>query len=69
MQDTATLWDLLHQSPRFRPVYPSDHVVRFMMASRHLLEKSRWVRFLDIGMGAGRHATARSGFSLRSFWD
>lgn len=54
MQDTATHWDHLHQNPRFRPLYPSDHVVRFMMGSRSLLGKKS-PRCLDIGIGAGRH--------------
>jgi ubiquinone/menaquinone biosynthesis C-methylase UbiE len=55
MQDAATHWDHLHQSARFRPLYPSDHVVRFMMASRALLKSTGSARFLDIGVGAGRH--------------
>jgi hypothetical protein len=44
----------LHQQPRFRPLYPNDNVGRFLMASRSLLKKSP-ARFLEIGMGAGRH--------------
>ncbi len=56
MQDPATHWDHLHRNPRFRPLYPSDHVVRFMMGSRPLLQRTGGARFLDIGMGAGRHA-------------
>jgi len=56
MQDAATHWDHLHQNARFRPLYPSEHVVRFMMGSRGLLEKTGSSRFLDIGVGAGRHA-------------
>ena len=52
--DSISHWDQLHQQPRFRPLYPNDNVVRFLMASRSLLEQGP-ARFLDIGMGAGRH--------------
>jgi ubiquinone/menaquinone biosynthesis C-methylase UbiE len=64
MQDAAAHWDHLHQSPRFRPLYPSDHVVRFVMGSRALLERTRSSRFLDIGVGAGRHATLAADLGL-----
>lgn len=67
MQDTATHWDYLHQNPRFRPLYPSDHVVRFMMGSRPLLQKTGGARFLDIGMGAGRHAKLAADLSFLPF--
>lgn len=55
MFDSSSHWDQLHENPRFRPLYPQDHVVRFLMANRELLEKHRPARFLDIGLGAGRH--------------
>ncbi len=67
MQDAVSLWDHLHQNPRFRPLYPSDHVVRFMMASRPLLETTRSARFLDIGMGAGRHAKLAADLAFAPF--
>jgi hypothetical protein len=54
MTDASSHWDQLHKNPRFRPQYPSDHVVRFLMGSRPLLENGG-ARFLDIGVGAGRH--------------
>ena len=54
MTDASLHWDQLHKNPRFRPQYPSDHVVRFLMGSRPLLENGG-ARFLDIGVGAGRH--------------
>jgi len=52
--NSSTHWDQLHDNRRFRPQYPNDHVVRFMLGSRALLKPGR-ARFLDIGMGAGRH--------------
>ena len=52
--DSISHSDHLHQQPRFRPLYPHDNVVRFLMASRSVLKKSP-ARFLEIGMGAGRH--------------
>jgi SAM-dependent methyltransferase len=52
--DSISHSDHLHQQPRFRPLYPHDNVVRFLMVSRSLLKKSP-ARFLEIGMGAGRH--------------
>ena len=57
MFDSSSHWDHLHENPRFRPIYPNDHVVRFLMSSRELLLKYHPARFLDIGMGAGRHTT------------
>jgi ubiquinone/menaquinone biosynthesis C-methylase UbiE len=67
MQDTASHWDNLHQNPRFRPVYPSDHVVRFMMGSRPLLKRPGGARFLDIGVGAGRHAKLAADLGFTPF--
>jgi SAM-dependent methyltransferase len=59
MTDTSSHWDQLHENLRFRPQYPNDHVVRFLMGSRGLLENGP-ARFLDIGVGAGRHCTLAS---------
>ena len=59
MTSSSTHWDQLHSNPRFRPQYPNDHVVRFMLGSRALLEQGR-ARFLDIGVGAGRHCKLAS---------
>jgi SAM-dependent methyltransferase len=59
MTDPSSRWDQLHQNSRFRPQYPNDHVVRFLMGSRRLLE-NRTARFLDIGAGAGRHCKLAS---------
>ena len=53
-------WNRLYENPRFRPVYPNDQVVRFLMASRGLLERQRPPRFLDIGIGAARHSKLAS---------
>src|SRR5690349_12645889 len=49
-------WDQLHENPRFRPTYPNDHVVRFMLANRCSIDGTKNPRFLDIGAGAGRHS-------------
>lgn len=59
MTSFSSHWDQLHSNPRFRPHYPNDHVVRFMLGSRVFLEKGR-ARFLDIGVGAGRHCQLAS---------
>jgi len=48
-------WDQLHRNPRFLPRYPNDHVVRFLMANRALIGVPGSRRFLDIGVGGGRH--------------
>jgi len=53
--DSAQHWNQLYENPRFRPSFPNDHVVRFLMAGRRVLEGRKRVRFLDIGAGAGRH--------------
>jgi len=65
MHDAASHWDQLHENPRFRPSYPNDHVVRFLIATRGLVSQSTPARFLDIGVGAGRHTkvAADLGFS------
>jgi SAM-dependent methyltransferase len=66
MTDTSSHWDHLHNHPRFRPQYPNDHVVRFLMGRRGLLENSR-ARFLDIGVGAGRHCKLASDLGFETF--
>ena len=65
MPDSATHWNTLHADPRFRPSYPSEDVVRFLMAMRAQLPDKRQHRFLDVGTGAGRHMrlAAELGFS------
>lgn len=55
MDGSVRHWDQLHENPRFRPTYPNDHAVRFLIASRAMLENGARCRFLDIGAGAGRH--------------
>lgn len=55
MNPSEKHWNELHASARFRPLYPSEHVVRFLLATRSLLQKDSPLRFLDIGTGAGRH--------------
>jgi len=66
MTDGSAHWDQLHGNPRFRPQYPNDHVVRFVLGSRSLLEKGR-ARFLDIGVGAGRHCKLASDLGFETY--
>jgi SAM-dependent methyltransferase len=54
MSDAAAHWDQLHENPRFRPLYPNENVVRFLIASGKPSGRAT-PRFLDIGTGAGRH--------------
>ena len=65
MSDSAAHWNALHANPRFRPVYPSENVVRFVMALRAQLPAQTRYRLLDIGTGGGRHMVlaAELGFS------
>jgi SAM-dependent methyltransferase len=67
MFDASSHWDQLHKEPRFRPIYPNDHVVRFLMTNRELLEKHHPARFLDIGLGAGRHTKLAAELGFRAF--
>jgi SAM-dependent methyltransferase len=66
MANASSHWDRLHDNPRFRPQYPNDHVVRFLMGSRVLLENGP-ARFLDIGVGAGRHCKLASDLGFETF--
>lgn len=61
--DATRFWDRLHTQRRFRPQYPSEHVVRFV---RGLPENGPGRRALDIGCGGGRHTVllASSGFAV-----
>jgi len=67
MFDSTSHWDGLHEEPRFRPAYPNDHVVRFLMTNRELLEKHKPARFLDIGMGTGRHTKIAADLGFQAF--
>jgi ubiquinone/menaquinone biosynthesis C-methylase UbiE len=60
-------WNRLHEDPRFRPCYPSEHVVRFLLANRGLWERRTPARFLDIGVGAGRHTKLASELGLECY--
>src|SRR5205085_10787238 len=53
-QDSAAHWDALHEQPRFRPMYPNEQLVRFLMANRAIQSAGR-ARVLDLGAGGGRH--------------
>jgi SAM-dependent methyltransferase len=48
-------WNDLHEQPRFRPRYPHESVIRFLVA-HFPPERRPSLRALDIGVGAGRHA-------------
>ena len=58
-------WNILHKKERFQPIYPSEHVVRFVFTQfpRNLKERNN-LHILDLGCGAGRHTVflAREGF-------
>lgn len=60
-----TMWDQLHTRARFRPIYPSEPVVRFVSRRLGGLETraEKPADVLDIGCGAGRHSLllARAG--------
>jgi SAM-dependent methyltransferase len=66
MTNASSHWDQLHENPRFRPQYPNDHVVRFLLGSRVFLEKGG-ARFLDIGVGAGRHCKLASDLGFETY--
>jgi SAM-dependent methyltransferase len=54
--DPARHWDGLHASERFRPIYPSEAVVRFLSGRfRERLTNGCRLSALDIGVGGGRH--------------
>ena len=67
MHSAKSHWNQLYENPRFRPSYPNDQVVRFLLASRGLLERGNPVRFLDIGIGAGRHSKLASELGFEPF--
>ena len=67
MLSTESHWNHLHENPKFRPAYPNDHVIRFLIAIRELLEKRKPARFLDIGAGAGRHTKLAAELGFDSY--
>jgi SAM-dependent methyltransferase len=66
-EDSAAHWDGLHADPRFRPVYASEHVVRFLVRARAPFPKQSQLLFLDIGAGAGRHLRLAAEFGFVPF--
>jgi ubiquinone/menaquinone biosynthesis C-methylase UbiE len=55
MSEDPSHWNRLHDNPRFRPQYPNDNVVRFLISNRREPENGTLPRLLDIGTGGGRH--------------
>ena len=54
-------WDVLHKQERFKPVYPLDHVVRFVFTYfPRNREQRKKLKLLDVGCGAGRHVVLLS---------
>lgn len=65
--DIASHWNHLHNQARFRPIYPSDHAVRFLMANRSIIASDSRPRFLDVGLGAGRHIKLATELGFAAF--
>ncbi|MCS6775825.1 MAG: class I SAM-dependent methyltransferase [Chloroherpetonaceae bacterium] len=59
-------WDALHALPRFRPRYPNEHVVRFLM-THFAVEERATCRILDIGVGGGRHTRLLCELGFQAF--
>jgi cyclopropane fatty-acyl-phospholipid synthase-like methyltransferase len=58
-------WNILHSYKRFRPKYPSEHVIRFIFTQfPRNYDKRNELKILDMGCGAGRHTIflAQEGF-------
>jgi SAM-dependent methyltransferase len=54
--DPSRHWDGLHVDERFRPIYPSEPVVRFLLSRfRKRLQDGERLSALDIGVGGGRN--------------
>lgn len=52
----ALFWEKLHEDRRFRPAYPNEDVVRFLVRNFSSASNSGdSPRLLDIGVGGGRH--------------
>jgi SAM-dependent methyltransferase len=67
MNEHSSHWDRLHENQRFRPRYPNDHVVRFLISNKTAVETTGTERFLDIGAGAGRHMRLASELGLDAY--
>lgn len=52
INNTGVLWENLHRQDRFRPKYPSEVVVQFVLRT---FKRNSENKVLDLGCGAGRH--------------
>jgi ubiquinone/menaquinone biosynthesis C-methylase UbiE len=59
-------WNALHEKPRFRPRYPNEPVVRFLMTS-FPEERRPALKALDIGVGGGRHVKVLCELGFQTF--
>lgn len=66
-QSMQARWDAAHESPRFRPAYPHDSVVRWTFRN-FPRNRAPGTRVLDLGCGSGRHAIffAAEGFDTHA---
>jgi SAM-dependent methyltransferase len=65
-QEARKHWDALHGQPRFRLRWPSEHVVRFLIA--HFPTEPRTsAQALDIGVGGGRHTKLLCDLGFRTY--
>jgi SAM-dependent methyltransferase len=64
----SVFWDALHQHQRFRPQYPNENVVRFLMVHfKQALQGRKILKALDIGVGGGRHLKLLGELGFQSY--
>jgi SAM-dependent methyltransferase len=59
-------WDQLHEQSRFRPRFPNDHVVRFLLGN-YSQAATQQMSALDIGVGGGRHTKLLCELGFQTF--
>lgn len=65
-QESIQHWNTLHSQARFRPQYPNEHVVRFLMANFPAGQRVSQ-RALDVGVGGGRHTKLLCELGFQTF--